>query len=69
MVWTEIKRWAKEKGYDAIKTDGQYHWRKIDDKSINGIEKSISKLSKAIFNHMTQNSWIEYQNTYPKEQI
>lgn len=67
MLWSEVKRWAKEKGYHSVKTDGAYHWHKLDDPSINGIEPSISKLSKAIFNHITNNKWVEYQAKFIKE--
>lgn len=61
MTWTEIRKWAKEHGYHSVKTDGEYHWHKIDDPSINGVQPSLSKLSKAIYNHMSHNKWVEYQ--------
>lgn len=67
MLWSEIKRWAKEMGYHSVKTGGKYHWHKLDDISINGIESSISKLSKAIFNHITNNKWVDHQANFIKE--
>lgn len=68
MTWTEIKKWAKEQGYDTVKdkTDGQYYWAKLDDTTPNasGVAKSVSKLAKAIFNHMTNDQWIDHQKEY-----
>lgn len=71
MMWKEIKTWAKNKGYktDRKQIDGEensyhYTWFKIDDESISGTATSVSKVAKAIFNHISNNIHIEYQNTY-----
>lgn len=64
MLWKEVKKWAKEHGYQSVKTDGQYHWHKADDPSINGIEKSVSKLAKRIYNEITNNAWKKHQEDY-----
>lgn len=69
MLWSEIKKWAKEKGYETIKDkeDGQYYWAKIDEPSnleASGVAPSVSKLAKAIYNHLSENKWIEYQTEY-----
>ena len=66
MTINEIKRWAKEKGYSITKEkkdDGthQYLWFKQSDTSISGVTTSVSKVATAIFNHMTDNKWIEHQ--------
>ena len=68
MLWREIKSWAKSKGYETIKDkdDNQYYWAKLDsnDPNASGVAGSVSKLATAIFNHMTDNKWVEHQNNY-----
>lgn len=69
MTWTEIKKWAKEIGYSAIKNknDGNYYWEKLDSQPLrSGIATSIRKLAIAIFNDRTNNKWIEHQINYVK---
>jgi hypothetical protein len=70
MLWSEVKKWAKEKGYDTIKDkeDGQYYWAKTnDDIEASGVAKSVSKLATAIFNHITQDKFVEYQLKFKEE--
>jgi len=64
MLWKEIKSWAKKHGYESSKNGDSYSWSKINDPNINGCEKSVSKLARAIFNDMTDNKWVEHQNNY-----
>lgn len=70
MTWTEIKRWAKEQGFDATKqkddsiNGASYYWSKSDDPSINGVSISVSKFARDVFNNMTDNKWIEHQTKY-----
>jgi len=66
MTINEIKRWAKEKGYSIIKEKNEddthkYLWSKISDISISGTATSVSKVATAIFNHLTDNKWVEHQ--------
>lgn len=66
MKWTEIKKWASNQGYtvDREKTAPRtylYTWSK-DDSS--GTEHHVSDLAKSIFNHLTDNKWIGYQEAY-----
>ena len=78
---TEIKKWAKEKGYNITKkviakepenseeeaeNVAEYHWFKIADPNINGIALSVSKVTKAVYNNMTNNVHLEYQQNYKK---
>lgn len=65
MLWSEIKRWAKDKGYETLKDkdDNQYYWAKLDTDS-SGVARSISKLATAIFNDITNNQWIDHQVKY-----
>lgn len=71
MLWKEIKTWAKNKGYDTIKDkeDGLYYWAKIgsDDPNASGVAKSVSKLATAIYNHLTDNKWLEHQREYQEK--
>lgn len=68
MVWTEIKKWAKGLGYDTIKDkdDGKYYWKQSSSDSIDncGVATSVSKLAKAIYNHYTNNRWLDHQNEF-----
>lgn len=68
MLWTEIRSWAKGLGYETIKDkeDGKYYWAKLDDNNpdSSGVAPSVSKLALAIFNHHTNNQWIDHQKQY-----
>lgn len=68
MLWKEIKSWAKTQGYETLKDkeDGKYYWAKLDSSDLNasGVAGSVSKLATAIFNHMTNNEWVEHQKLY-----
>lgn len=66
MLWKEVKRWAKENGYECSKHDDHYSWFNVSDPSLNGNEKSVSRLAKTIYNQMTNGKWIEHQNSYIK---
>jgi hypothetical protein len=71
MLWKEIRTWAKNKGYETIKDkeDGQYYWAKLgsDDPNDSGVARSVSKLATQIYNHMTDNKWVEYQKEYQEK--
>jgi hypothetical protein len=68
MLWTEVRSWAKSKGYETIKDkeDNQYYWAKLDstEPDASGVAKSVSKLAFAIYNHMTDNKWLDHQQKY-----
>lgn len=76
MLWTEVKRWAKSQGYDTIKDKGdeekdepvQYYWSKIDTPDASGVSPSVSKLARDIYNHITNNRWVDYQKEYIEKQ-
>jgi hypothetical protein len=70
----EVRRWAKEKGYIITKHSGSeeeanYSWYKVSDPSIKGEARSVSKVATAVFNNMTDNRWVEYQEQYRKDHI
>lgn len=72
LVWTEIRKWAKSYGYETLKDKGdeekdekvQYYWSKTDDPQSSGISPSVSKLARDIYNHMTDNLWLDHQKEY-----
>ncbi len=72
MTITEIKRWAKTFGYSIIKDKGdeekdeptQYYWSKNDDVNVTGVAPSVSKVAKAIFNHISEDKWLDHQKEY-----
>jgi len=67
---TEVKSWAKRWGYSIIKEKDEsengatYYWSKDDDVSVTGMATSVSKVAREIYNHMTDNKWLEHQKTY-----
>lgn len=76
MNWTNIKRWAKDKGYkvDREKSDNvdnpyNYDWILIEDSSRGGATNSLSKLAMAIYNDITDNKHVEHQERYKQEQL
>jgi len=71
MLWTEVRSWAKTNGYETIKDkeDNQYYWAKLDSNlpDASGVAKSVSKLATAIYNHMTDNKFLEHQKEYKEK--
>jgi len=70
MTISEIKKWAKAKGYEVIKDkeDGLYYWAKLDSgPEASGVSKSVSKVATAIFNHMTDNKWLDHQTKFKED--
>lgn len=68
MQFKEIKTWAKGLGYDIIKDkdDNKYYWAKLGsiDADNSGVTSSVSKLAKAIYNHHTNNQWLDHQKEF-----
>jgi hypothetical protein len=72
MTISEIKKWATTKGYEVIKDkeDGLYYWAKLDaGPEASGVAKSVSKVATAIFNHMTDDKWVEHQTKCKETKI
>jgi hypothetical protein len=67
---TEIKTWAKRWGYSIIKekddsiNGASYYWCKEDDPNVTGVALSVSKVATAIYNHMSDNKFVEHQKQY-----
>lgn len=76
MNWTNIKRWAKDKGYkvDREKSGDEsnpynYEWKLLDDSARHGTTNSLSKMTMAIYNDITNNKHLEHQKRYAQEQL
>ena len=71
---TEIKSWAKTWGYSILKekddslNGASYYWMKNDQPNISGVELSVSKVAKAIFNNITDNRFIDHQKEFLENQ-
>ena len=75
MNWTNIKRWAKDKGYkvDREKSGDEanpynYERKLLDDPARHGTTNSLSKIAMNIYNDITDNKHVEHQKRYAKEQ-
>jgi len=60
MMIGEVKKWAKAKGYEVKNSNGGYSWRK-DSEAETKWSCDVDNLVKDIFNHATDNKWLEYQ--------
>ncbi len=76
MNWTNIKRWAKDKGYkvDREKSGDEtnpynYEWKLLDDPARHGTTNSLSKIAMNIYNDITDNKHLEHQKRYRQEQL
>ena len=82
MKWSLIKSWAKDKGYKVSREKSgiegnpyNYKWiqSSIDIVGIpvnglgEGTTNSLSKLAKDIYNHMTDNKFVEHQKQYQEQ--
>jgi hypothetical protein len=67
MMISEVKKWAKTKGYEIIKekddsiNGASYYWAKQDNILATGVALSVTKVATAIFNHLTEDKWVEHQ--------
>ena len=73
MKWSLISQWAKEHGYEVDREKLEpkkyrYTWSKDTD---GGEAFHVRDLATAVFNHMTDGAWIEYQKNYvpPQKEI
>ena len=76
MNWTNIKRWAKDKGYTCVRekttdesnpNEYDYYWAANNDIDATGVSISVSKLATDIYNHITDNKHLEHQRTDKRE--
>lgn len=84
MKWSFIKSWAKDKGYKVSREksgleDNPYNYKwmqnSVDIVGIpakglgEGTTNSLSKLTTDIYNHMTDNRFVEHQKLYQQNNI
>ena len=73
MKISDIKKWAKEQGYNIVKKEDDsingatYYWNKIDNIEVKGQSISVSKVAKDVYNHITNNRWTEHQQNYTEK--
>lgn len=67
MLWKEVRSWASKYNYTTKKTDDGYVWSRLDNPSRSGISKSVSKLATDIYNDMTDNKFLAYQENYKND--
>lgn len=75
MLWTQVRSWAKDNGYTTFREKNKtsddnsydYYWAKDNDPTVTGLSLSVSKLAKDIYNNITNNKYIEYQQNYISE--
>lgn len=68
MLWSEVKRWAKQQGYEVLKETDGYYWASISSIECSGVSKSVSKLARDIFNNINQDQFIEHQKIFRDNQ-
>jgi hypothetical protein len=66
MKWTEISKWAKSLDYKVSREKIEpkvykYTWSKD---TSGGEEDHVRDLAVTIFNHHTNNRWVDHQNNY-----
>ncbi len=67
---TEVKSWAKTWGYSILKekddsiNGASYYWCKNDDPTVTGVALSVSKVATAIYNHISDNKWLDHQKQF-----
>lgn len=68
MTFKEIKSWAKKYGYEILKEKNteNYLWTKIDNPDATGLAVGIGETATQIYNHITDNKWLEYQEEYKR---
>jgi hypothetical protein len=71
MLWKEVKSWCKKNGFYAdrkkqedIDNSYVYTWYKESDTSISGTTTSVSKLASIIYNTITDNKYLKYQQEF-----
>ena len=76
MLWTQVRSWAKDKGYTTFREKNKtsednsydYYWTKDDDPTATGLSLSVTRLAKDIYNHITDNKFVDYQAAYQLNQ-
>ena len=74
MKWSEIKKWAKAKGYNVLREKAEntdeytyvYNWNNAD-RSVDGVATSVKGLATDIFNDITNNKHLAHQLQYKQE--
>lgn len=75
MMWKEVKKWATSHGYkvDREKIDGttkkyDYFWEEKSNPNKKGQADSVFNLAKAIYNSITNDAHVKYQQSYQQSE-
>lgn len=72
MTISEIKKWAKDHGFEIVKqkddsvNGSSYYWSNSTTNA-SGVSQSVSKVARDIFNVMTNNKWISHQQDFQEK--
>jgi len=67
MLWKEVKSWCIKHDYSTSKIENGYSWYCNKDPENIFASKSVSKLARDVYNHMTSGIYLEHQASYTKE--
>lgn len=59
-TWTEIKKWAKERGLEPKKSGSEFFFE-------NKTFQDLNSLVTCLFNKITNDKWVEYQKNHKPE--
>lgn len=68
MTYDELVLWAKKWGYHVETKRRRIIWWKEPFCSKGSWGTSVSSVATDIFNHITNDEWVEYQEEYAREQ-
>lgn len=68
MNFTLLKQWATSHGYEVLKEKGTEVclWTVKEDPSVTGIADTLRDTATQIYNHITNDKWVDYQNEYKR---
>lgn len=64
ITYKELELWANKWGYRIEKRRGRIRWWKEPFCSSGGSGVNIDDIATDIFNHITNDAWVEYQEEY-----
>jgi len=64
-----LREWAKEKGYTVTRNGSTISWFNDSDRSVCGQSDLNGEVATAIYNHMTDYVWVDYQNEYRASKV
>ena len=69
ITYKELELWANKWGYRVEKRRGRIRWWKEPFCSSGGSGVDVGAVATDIFNHITNDAWVEYQQEYASQTI